>query len=327
MIFREKHLQITYKSCLLFLGLLLCSLSSTAQNVVDEKVLKEYPKSFKNIEQLSKRIRNDFSNKNDQIRALYCWMGHNIKYDVKGLTEKVTYSYSFTTEAQKKEIEHDIFLKIASTTLKERKGVCDGYSKLFKAVCDMLSIECELVEGYSRVYLSDLNRKFDVPDHAWNAVKIDNEWFLVDVTWGAGYLDEKNQFQWDYNTLFFKGSPEVFFKNHYPLDMKWLLINKTIKDFEDQPLYYLTSDTRNLNVYSPLKAAIDVKNGIEIKLDSNIEISDLNYAYNTDTYLQEIVSSVENGILTLRIKPPKKKSKFLTIYQKGTGLITYSILK
>ena len=50
--------------------------------------------------------------------------------------------------------------------------VCEGYAKAFKYMLDMLNIENIYITG-----------KGGGDDHAWNAVKIDDEWLLVDVTW------------------------------------------------------------------------------------------------------------------------------------------------
>ena len=50
--------------------------------------------------------------------------------------------------------------------------VCEGYAKAFKYMLDLLNIENIYITG-----------KGGGDDHAWNAVKIDDEWLLVDVTW------------------------------------------------------------------------------------------------------------------------------------------------
>ncbi|KXX70591.1 transglutaminase domain-containing protein [Flammeovirga sp. SJP92] len=290
---------------------------------VDQYVKENYPKRFSSIEKFADKIRSDFNNKEDQARAIFCWMANNISYNVKGLNEQKVFKYTYSNEAQKLAIEKQIFHEIALEALKDKSAICDGYSKLYKAVCDELSIECEIVEGFSRVYLSDLNRKFQNPDHAWNVIKLDNKWYLVDVTWGAGYLDESNKFVWEYEPLYFKGSPEVFFRNHYPLDTKWLFIDKSLTDFTNQPLYYLTSITKGTEVLSPLTSIINSKNQVEIKLKTELEAKKFNYAYDTEQYLQNFKVKNNNDHLSLVVTPPKRKSKYLTIYYNGSGIITY----
>lgn len=53
----------------------------------------------------------------------------------------------------------------------EGKAVCEGYSRAFKYLCDMVGIPCELVIGNTDI------------DHMWNLVQIDGEWYHIDVTW------------------------------------------------------------------------------------------------------------------------------------------------
>ena len=55
-----------------------------------------------------------------------------------------------------------------------QKAICSGYTSTFQLFMDMLGIECISVNG---TYTS-LNA-----EHAWNMVRIDGEWYCVDVTW------------------------------------------------------------------------------------------------------------------------------------------------
>jgi len=54
-------------------------------------------------------------------------------------------------------------------------AVCDGISKAFVVLCQIEGIPCVRVVGYSQS--SDNG-------HAWNKVKIEGQWFIVDPTWG-----------------------------------------------------------------------------------------------------------------------------------------------
>ena len=58
-------------------------------------------------------------------------------------------------------------------------GVCAGYAKAFKMLCDRENIPCVLVTGIS--YDGNGNKA----SHMWNMVKMDDsKWYYVDVTWG-----------------------------------------------------------------------------------------------------------------------------------------------
>ncbi len=51
-------------------------------------------------------------------------------------------------------------------------AVCQGYAETFKMFMDILGIDCYVISGYG-----------DGLGHAWNAIKLDDEWYYVDVTW------------------------------------------------------------------------------------------------------------------------------------------------
>lgn len=54
-------------------------------------------------------------------------------------------------------------------------AVCEGYAKAMKLLCDLSGLECMLVMGKSTNNYAD-------EGHAWNIVKIDGEYYHVDVT-------------------------------------------------------------------------------------------------------------------------------------------------
>ena len=82
-------------------------------------------------------------------------------------------------------------------------------------------------------------KKQDGIDHYWNAVKIKDEWKLVDVTWGAGELYEDSElYVKGYNETFFLLEPELFYLNHYPKQTEWLFCERSKEDFGALPLFY-----------------------------------------------------------------------------------------
>jgi hypothetical protein len=75
-------------------------------------------------------------------------------------------------------------------------AVCDGYSKAFLLLCEREGIESVVVFGTSTK---------DRVNHAWNYVKVDGEWYGMDVTWN----DNSN----NSNSYFLKGA-DTFFTTH-----------------------------------------------------------------------------------------------------------------
>lgn len=59
-------------------------------------------------------------------------------------------------------------------------GICRGYASTFQLFMDLLGIECISVEGQSHSSREE---------HAWNMVRLDGEWYCVDVTWDDPVTD------------------------------------------------------------------------------------------------------------------------------------------
>lgn len=64
----------------------------------------------------------------------------------------------------------------AYSAFKNGSAVCDGYARAAKLLLNDYGIECDFVVGEC------------IPDggHAWNLVKLDGEWYHMDVTWNDG---------------------------------------------------------------------------------------------------------------------------------------------
>lgn len=80
------------------------------------------------------------------------------------------------------------------------KAVCAGYSKAFQMIMQRLGISC----GYVRGVLKDGGR------HAWNVVKLDEEYYYIDVTWDDPVSKEKKAKDLKTHSYFCITSEEVF---------------------------------------------------------------------------------------------------------------------
>ena len=92
--------------------------------------------------------------------------------------------------------------------LVKKTAVCEGYAKAYKYLLNSAGIECEILQGTAN------NSSGNTESHAWNAVYLDNKWYLVDVTWddpiiiGGGILTKGNRYKY-----FLKGS-DTFKADH-----------------------------------------------------------------------------------------------------------------
>lgn len=89
-------------------------------------------------------------------------------------------------------------------------AVCDGYSSAFKLLCDKFGIDCAFIVGTS-------DQGNGSENHAWNAVKLEEEWYAMDVTWNATSSDAYLLV----GQLTKDSSGMTFLQTHSPGVMEW----------------------------------------------------------------------------------------------------------
>ncbi len=105
--------------------------------------------ALKRIIKLSKEMGLDEKSELDIALTVHDYLINNTRYD--------------STIA---DISHTPYGLLANKT-----AVCDGYAKSFMIFMLVNNVECNTIAGYAN------------EDHAWNQVRIDGEWYNVDVTW------------------------------------------------------------------------------------------------------------------------------------------------
>lgn len=197
--------------------LLLFAMPSQAQGEfkkVDEFArIKVASSVAKDVKKLSKHMASDWMTEKEKVRSIFIWITHNVKYDVSAYFNNTKFHIN------------------PDDVLRRKRGVCSAYSSLFKAMCDEAGIECREVFGYSRGYGF---RKGKVREnlHAWNAVKIDGEWYLFDATWAAGGVGRDKKFQFQFSEDWWMSDPAEFAKMHFPWSPMWQLLETPVS-FDD----------------------------------------------------------------------------------------------
>ena len=80
------------------------------------------------------------------------------------------------------------FVRTAYGALVKQEGVCESYTRAFKAAMDALGIPCVMVSGVYRHSDKILEA------HIWNEVCIDGRWYAVDVTMDDPVNPKKGQY-------------------------------------------------------------------------------------------------------------------------------------
>ncbi len=309
---------------LLFIPLIV---SAQDYDKVDAKV-KDYPRAFTSLDRLADRINSDFTREDEKARAIFTWIAVNIRYDLDALgVVKGPAGFSYSSEeeliAKKQKFKEDM----AYETLRSKKAVCHGYAMLYTVIAEKVGLEAEVVPGTAKSYPNHIGRYPNISDHAWNAVKVNGEWKLVDVTWGAGsVIGRTKKFEFDFNDGYFFSNPKDFFLKHYPEDEKWLLLKATKEDFAALPLYYRNYLKEGYEVITPNTGILTAKQGaITFKMKNLKPTEKIAYVLTKDNSFNEIKPVFNNDIAEFQIPLDKNSAGFLTIYINGESAVSYKI--
>ncbi len=177
---------------------------------IDRRAVRAPSSAELSVEKLGSYLASLGATDGEKARAVYRWVTENIAYDTEGFLKG---SYGDSS---------------AEGVLKNGKSVCEGYANLFKALCDEAGVETVKVSGISKGYGYGVGQYLDEPNHAWNAVRINGRWHLVDSTWGAGYIGQSGRFVRAFQSHYFLTPPEKFILDHYPTNERWQLLSTPV---------------------------------------------------------------------------------------------------
>ncbi len=328
---KEIYVRVLKKA---FLLMLFFSLPTFAQDFskVDE-IVSNYPKSFSKAEDLASKINHDFSKEEEKARAIYSWIAFNVKYDVKSYFSNSNVqpiAYSYRTEAEKIEKQNQIKLDLINKTFKSKLAVCQGYALLFEHLANLSGLESAFVTGNAKASANDIGKLPTQSLHAWNAVKINGNWKLVDVTWGAGVVNpQKRIFVPKFNDSYFFTEPEIFVLNHFPDDKKWILGNFSEQDYAGFPFYYgdyVKSDFRFLKPQSGVISSKELS-VISFKIADLGQDDKVFYVLSSDNK-PKVATLKRNGNITeFDVNLTSNKDYYLTIFVNQKAVSMYKITR
>lgn len=195
-----------------------------------------------NLPELCFKLTDGLDTDVERFRAVYRWICNNIANDYNLYKRNMYKRHRFREDSIKLKAWNKKFQEIAiQKLLKRKRAICTGYAYLLQHMAAQIGLHCEIVNGYARTSTTEVNEN-SAPNHSWNAVLLNEKWYLCDATWSAGVPDpETGMFTFYYNDGFFLGEPQLFALNHFPIDTQWLLLNKsdyTFTDFLEAPVFY-----------------------------------------------------------------------------------------
>lgn len=305
------------KKLFLLLAFLICFGGFSQTNIdylkVDNYVQGLGTKNFKSLKQLKDTLVNSFDNDYLKVRAFYIWIANNIKYDCfadNNLREQLT--------------DTELIIR------KKRTGSI-GYSLLFKDLCNMAGIECEVVSGYAKNKPDQIGVSLKKVDHAWNLVRINYNWYYVDVTWGTGDQCKCILFRKDdkFNDIYFLMNADQFIFQHFPKNKKFQQLDTVINKSKFSKFPYIQEGLFSNKVlkFSPVKGIIKIKQYDTLKIsistfDNNkIEMVQI-YNHKMKIYEDAFIKQTLSGY---QINYPVKRAKIynITLYINSKASLTY----
>lgn len=187
-------------------------------------IISKIPKSKSTAtESVANYIKSEFKHPEDQLKAAFYWIATNIDYAVEDLNRDLLYE---SNQA------------LINDALRKKRGVCQAFAEIFNELAIKLGFDSYVISGYSR----QNEQVITSSGHAWNAVKINENWYLFDPTWAAGYFQingshsklNKSNYVKKFSPEYYKVDPSEFIKTHMPFDPIWQLSENVIsyRDFD-----------------------------------------------------------------------------------------------
>ena len=133
-----------------------------------------------------------------KVRALHDYLVKTVFYDYDGLVNGTYSNEIFTPKG----------------ALVNHLAVCQGYAEGFKLLCDKAGITCEVI--YGSAYSETMGRQ----SHAWNVVKLGDQWCQLDVTFDDPIIWNMSESQYkagaNITYAYYLVPDEIIYADHTP---------------------------------------------------------------------------------------------------------------
>jgi transglutaminase-like putative cysteine protease len=220
------------------------------------------------VDAVGKYLAARIADKRRLVKALHDYVVLRLHYDKP--TSELVGEDRFTAPLGKRPSQE------AEAVFAARTGVCEGYARLMVGLGKAAGVEVAYITGYIR----DSERNVDVAAsddvvtaalegnlHAWNAVKVDGQWLLVDATWDDPTGDKAAD---TLRSTYLFTPPRLFRFDHLPEETAWQLIAVPLSagEFARQPLLSPRTGELGITLEEPTRSQITVDRDVEIVLDN-----------------------------------------------------------
>lgn len=226
----------------------------------------------------------------DRAYVLFYWVGRNLDY---------SHEAGISSEPD--------------AVFRTGKSRCGGYASLFALLCKHAGLEAVTISGAAKGSFEQVVSF----NHAWNAVRINNEWYLVDATWG-GSVTCNGKIIKRYDDFFFMADPLRLRYTHFPCDQKWQLVATPISIEEFKKLPFLVSEFFRYNIkltderfqYNVINSGL-VLEGLRLNSKKNCQIEIFQNGRNLDGLVEK---SNNNERWSFTVKFPSPGEYVLRLY-------------
>jgi Transglutaminase-like superfamily len=248
------------------------------------------------LPELSRKLTSTLSGETEKFRAIYKWVCNNIEFDYELFRINREKRDKFDSPEALRAWNKKLTPVVYQHLILEKKTLCTGYAWLVQQLAQHAGIACFIVDGYGRNATVNV-RKSGKANHSWNAVMLNGKWYLCDPTWASGAYDaDREVFVKNYDDSYFLADPKVFIRNHYPLDMRWTLLENqhtisevtalnnalpSFQQFLNGPLIYSSAYRNHITELYP--------ETLDIETNRNETI---NFRFSSDCVMERIEFSV-----------------------------------
>jgi len=256
-------------------------MDSRVRNVGNELMENVFKDPERYLPDVVTRLTTGISDQFQRAKTINDWICDNIAYDVDTAFNRANRRQDYVS------------------VLRIKRAVCSGYTNLFNQMCRLASIESIGISGFSKGlgYTGSIGSR---PDHDWNAVKINNKWYLIDVTWNAGHVDQRT-FIKKYSTDYLFLDSRAFLYSHLPLNNKHQFFAPIItkEQFTEEP--YISG--------AFFRYQLGLKN----------EFPKYNNSVNEGGFIVELISNNNNVQLNSTLRTPQQQNIDGATWQGKTG--------
>jgi len=251
--------------------------------------------SSTSLDSLALLLTLPYSKEIEKARSIYSWIIRNVQYNTGRWRGRTFVAEPLDTAWLYRSGEEIA----ANRVLQRRFSVCEGYAKLFKVLCDRAGLQAVIITGYGRVNAG--RPGLFKSNHCWNAVRIDSSWYLLDATWGSGYINFRDEFVQREDDRYFLADPLQFADDHHPEDLHWTLINNDhhFPFYTPAPFRYKAFDKYRLKLPAGERGIIRASVGDTMHMEIALPDNSNERVISTDPFFDTMLLVPSNSTVIL----------------------------